>query len=300
MGLLRTIKKDFHLYLMILPVFAGFIIFRYIPIINNLFIGFVKYNLLKGMWGSEFVGFKYFIQFFNDPFFGRLIKNTLLLGVYSLIWGFPVPIILALLVNEIKSLRFKRIAQSISYLPYFISVVVIVGITYKVFATLGPINALLESIGMKRVTFVGSSTWFRTLYIGTGIWQYAGWSSIIYLASIAGINPELYQAAIIDGANRYRRAYHITIPGMLPAITIIFILSVGSIIEIGFEKVFLMYSPVIYDVADVISTYVYRRGIIAMDFSYGGAVGFFNSIIAFILVVSANYVLKRLGDTSLF
>jgi putative aldouronate transport system permease protein len=297
---MHYIRKDSNLYLMLLPGIVGFLIFQYIPIINNIFIGFVEYDLMKGVWGSKFVGLKYFIQFFEDPFFGRLLKNTVFLGLFSLLWGFPAPILLALLLNEIKGSWFKRITQSVSYLPYFISTVVIVGITYTIFGSYGVINTILQTTGLKAVSFIGNSAWFRTLYIGTGIWQGIGWSSIIYLAAMSGINHEIYEAAIIDGANRFRQAFHVTLPGILPSITILFILAIGNIINIGFEKVYLMYSPDIYDVADVIQTYVFRRGIEGMDFSYGGAVSFFNTTISLILIFITNYICKKISETSLF
>ncbi len=296
----HSLRRDGGLYVMLLPVIAGFIIFQYIPMVNNFFIGFVKYDLMKGMWGSKWVGLRYFKQFFNDPFFFRLIKNTFLLGFYGLVWGFPAPIVLALLFNELRSHPFKRFVQSVCYLPHFISTVVIVGILYKIFGHFGVVNDFLLFLGFDRVKFVGNPAWFRTLYIGSGIWQSVGWGTIIYMAAIAGINLELYEAAIIDGANRRRQVVHITLPGMAPAITILLIVNVSKIISVGFQKVYLMYSPVVYQVADVIKTYVYRRGIEGMDFSYAGAVDFFSSVVSVLLIWIANWASRRLSETSFF
>ena len=294
------LKRDKTLYLMLLLPIAGFVIFKYVPIITGFIIPFVDYNLFDGVWGSKWVGFKYFKQFFEDPFFFRLIRNTLLLGIYGLIFGFPGPIILALLFNELRNQPFKRVAQSISYLPHFVSTVVMVGILYNLFGFQGTANQLIGLLGGKAIKFFSNPGWFRPIYIGSGIWQGIGWSTIIYLASLAGINPELYESAHVDGANRWRQAIHITLPGMMPTVSILLIFAVAGIVSVGFEKAFLMQNPAIYETADVISTYVYRRGIVGMDFSFGQAIGLFNAAIAIILLTTANYISKIASDTSLW
>lgn len=299
-GMLYHLKKDRSLYIMLLPVIAGFFIFQYIPIINSFLIGFVKYDITKNMLESKWVGFQNFYYFFKDPYFFRLLRNTLLIGLYKLLWGFPAPIILALLLNELSGRYFKRIVQSITYLPHFISMVVIVGILYSVFGYDGIINNLFNSLGIENVRFVDNTAWFRTLYVGSGIWHSIGWSSIVYMAAIAGINNELYEAAVVDGAGRWRQMINITLPGIAPAVTILLIMNVGNIIDVGFEKVFLMYSPLTYEVSDILKTYAYRRGIIGADFGYAGAVDLFNSVISLILVSIANYTSRKVSETSLF
>jgi putative aldouronate transport system permease protein len=285
---------------MLLPSLIGFLVFQYIPIINGAFIGFVQYDLVDGMWSSPFVGFKYFAAFLKDPFFFRLIRNTFLLGFYGLIWGFPAPIVLALMINEIRRERFKKIVQTLTYLPYFISIVVVIGIMYNLLGYQGVINTLLSRFGAGPVNFIGSPSWFRFLYIGSGIWQGAGWSSIIYLAALTGIDAELYEAARIDGANRWRQMVHISLPGIIPTIRVLLILSIGGMIGIGFEKVYLMYSPPVYEVADVISTYVYRRGIEGLDYSYGGAVSLFNSAISLLLLFIANRASRKVSGEGIW
>ncbi|WP_135553769.1 ABC transporter permease [Paenibacillus cymbidii] len=293
------LKNDWDLYVMILPAIVLFFIFKYIPM-YGVTIAFKKYDLVKGIFASDWVGFKYFVQFFNDPYFFRIVKNTLMINVYSLIFVFPAPIVLALLLNELKSERLKRIAQSFSYLPHFISTVVVVGILMKLAATDGVINALLGSLGLPEQSFFGDARWFRTLYISSDIWQGVGWGSILYLAALTGVPLDRYEAAVIDGANRWQQMKHITLPGIMPTIVILFILNMGHMLEVGFEKVYLMYNPAIYDTADVISTYVYRRGIQGLDFGYAAAIGLFDSVVAFILLVTVNQMSKKLGQESLW
>lgn len=220
--------------------------------------------------------------------------------MYETIFAFPAPIILALVLNEVRNEVFKRFSQSISYLPYFISTVITVGILFKFASTDGILNNILEFLGLPAQNFFGNPDWFRTLYVSSGIWQGVGWGSIIYLAALTGIPLDRYEAAMIDGANRFRRIWHITLPGILPTIMILFILNIGSMLTVGFDKVFLMYNPAIYETADVISTYVYRRGVQGFDFSYATAVGLFNSVVSFILLVFANHVSRRFGQNSLW
>ena len=296
----QRIKKHYILYLLFLPAFLGFVFFKYIPSIGALTIPFTKYSIVDGFFGSEWVGLKWFIQFMQSPFFLRLLKNTLLLGFYSLIFGFPAPIILALMLNEIANKPFKRVAQSITYLPHFISVVIVVGMIYSFFGHDGYVNRILGGLGIAAFDFINNPRWFRPLYVSSGVWQGMGWGSIIYLASLSSINPELYESAFIDGANRLRRTIHITLPGLAPTITILLILNISRIINVGFEKVFLMANPGIYNVADVFSTYVYRRGILGMDYSYAAAVGLFNAVVGIALIITANYISRAVSENSLW
>jgi putative aldouronate transport system permease protein len=246
------------------------------------------------------VGLKHFRLLFGSPYFYRIFRNTLLLGLFGLLWGFWPPIVLALLLNEVRSEGFKRTVQSVSYLPHFISTVIIVGMLFEFFASDGAVNQFLQSIGIPAQQFFIDPKWFRTLYISSGIWQGVGWGSIIYLASLAGIDVQLYEAAFAEGANRFQRMWHVTIPGILPAIIILFILNVRTIVTVGFEKVYLMYNPAIYETADVISTYVYRRGILNADYSYSTAVGLFSAVISFMIILAVNTMARKLGEISLW
>jgi putative aldouronate transport system permease protein len=288
------------LYLMALPAVLGFLLFSYIPSIGAIVIPFTRYNIVDGFFRSPWVGLKWFVTFATDPFFFRLLRNTLLIGLYSLLFGFPAPIILALSLNEIRGGFFKRFAQSVTYLPHFISSVVLVGMIYMFFGHSGIINVLVTAFGGRAVDFLTSIRWFRPLYIGSGIWQGIGWGSIVYLAAIAGVNPELYEASFIEGANRFQRALHITLPSMAPTVTVMLILSTSSIISVGFEKVYLMMNPAIYSVADVVATYVYRRGIEGLDYSYAAAVGLFNSVVALLLLLTANRISRAVSENSLW
>ena len=292
-------RKHYQLYIMIIPTIVLFFLLIYLPMFGVV-IAFRKYDIVGGIFGTNWVGFKYFVQFFKDPYFFRIIRNTVVLNGYSLAFGFPAPIILALMVNEVKNMRFKRITQSITYLPHFVSVVIIVGIMMEIFASRGVANQVLVTFGIEKQLFFNDVKWFRFLYVSSGIWQSVGWSSIIYLAALAGINVELYENSSLEGANRFQKIIYITIPGILPTIMILFILSVGNIMSVGFEKVFLMYNPGTYEVADVITTYVYRRGILGLDYSYATAVGLFNSAVNLLFLASANYMSRRATENSLW
>lgn len=264
-------------------------------------ISFKNYNLYKGIWASEWVGLKYYIQFFNSPDAFKLIRNTFLLGFYKLLFSFPVPIILALLLNEVRNAIFKRFVQTVSYLPHFISTVVVVGmVTLFLSPTHGIVNQVIASFGGEPINFLQNAAWFRTIYITSGIWQEAGWNSIIYLAALTGIDPQLYEAAEIDGAGRWKKMLHVTLPGITPAIVVILLLNIGNIIDIGFEKVFLLYNPATYSTADILSTYVYRIGIVSGNFSYGTAIDLFTGVVGLIFVVSANYISRKVNETSLW
>ena len=263
-------------------------------------IAFKDFNPMKGILGSEWVGLKWFLQFFHSMYFMRLIKNTVTLSLFSLLWGFPIPIIFALMLNEIKDGIFKRASQTISYLPHFISIVVVVGImTNMLDPATGVVANFLNSITGMDINFLNDSSWFRSLYVGSGVWQEFGWNSIIYFAALSSIDPTLYEAARIDGASRFKQIIHITIPGLLPTAIILLILDSGNILSIGFVKVNLMYSPATYDVADVISTYVYR-GFLKSQYSFSAAVDLFNSMANFIVLVAVNTLSRKVSETSLW
>ncbi|MCK5155053.1 MAG: sugar ABC transporter permease [Spirochaetales bacterium] len=295
----RSFRQQYVLYLMLLPVVTGFVIFHYFPL-YGIIIAFKDYDLIDSYLGSKWVGLKHFASFFRDPYLYRIIKNTLLLGIYGLVWGFAPPIILAIMFHEMPGRLARRLTQTVSYLPHFIAVVIVVGMLKSLLLSTGIVNQVLVGLGFEAVNFFGEPGWFRTIFITSGIWQGAGWGSIVYLASLTGVNLELYDAAHIDGANRIQRIRHISIPGIFPVITILLILKVGKIVGTNFEKVYLMYNPLIYETADVIATYVYRRGIIYRDFGYATAVGLLNSIVAFVFIYGANALSRRISSNSLW
>lgn len=296
----RRITRDKYLLLLFAPAFIYFVIFRYVPMFG-LVISFKDYNLMKGIWESEWAGLKWYIQFFNNPDAFIIIRNTFLLGIYRLLFGFPFPILLAIMLNEIRLSMFKRFVQTVSYLPHFISTVVVAGmVTIFLSPTTGVVNQIIGFFGVSPINFLQEAGWFRTIYIASDIWQDIGWSSIIYLAALAGIDPRLYEAADIDGAGRWKKMVNVTLPGIMPAMIILLILNIGKMIDIGFEKVFLLYNPATYETADIISTYVYRVGIVQGNFAYGTAIDLFMGIISLIFVVSANSASRRLGDTNLW
>ena len=290
----KSLRKDRQLVFMLIPVVIFFAVFSYYPLYGIL-IAFKDYSISKGILGSPWAGLRYFRQFFLSPYFGRLLRNTVLISVYSLLWGFPIPILFALLLNEFKDGKFKRLIQTVSYLPHFISLVVICGILIDIFSPQGGVvNSLLYGLTGKRINFFGEPEWFRTMYVGSGVWQEFGWNSIIYLAAITGINPDLYEAAKIDGAGRLKQIWHVTLPGIKPTILTLLILNLGNIMSVGYEKIILLYSPTTYETADVISTYVYRTGLLSQQYSYAGAVGLFNSAINIAILVLCSFAGKKL------
>jgi putative aldouronate transport system permease protein len=264
-------------------------------------VAFQDYNVRKGITGSGWVGFTHFARFFESPYAFRLIRNTFLLSFMDLIMGFPVPILFALLLNEIKRNWVKRAVQTFSYLPHFISVVVVVGMM-KIFLspTDGIVNLAIAALGGTPVNFFSSSGLFRWLYVFSNIWQNFGWDSIIYFAAISGVNPELYEAAIVDGAGRWKKMFYVTLPCIAPTIIVLLIMRIGWLLSVGFEKIILMYNEATYETADVISTYVYRVGLLNSDFSYGTAIGLFNCMVSLVLILAANAFSRKFSDTSLF
>jgi putative aldouronate transport system permease protein len=299
--LISNLKRNWTLYTMVLPGVVLILVFSYIPM-YGVIMAFQKFKPALGFFHSPFADpwYKYFVQLFSDVYFARLLKNTLLLGLYSLLWGFPAPIILALLFNEIKHSKFKRVVQTISYMPYFLSTVVVIGILKILLATDGPINTILADFGttISNVFLVPEA--FRSIYIGSGLWMSVGYSSIIYLAAIAGINSEQYEAAIMDGANRYHQMRYITIPSMIPTITILLIFAVSGILGNDYQKILLIYNEATYTTGDVLGTYVYRVGVEGGSQSYAAAAGLFSSVFAFVLLYLTNLFARKYSETSLW
>ncbi|MDS5750937.1 ABC transporter permease subunit [Streptococcus pneumoniae] len=289
------IQKYWILYLMMIPATVLLILFTYGPM-YGIIMAFQDFTVFKGYTGSPFVGLKHFQRLFSDPLFYRLFKNTFMVGVLDFLFSFPAPLIFALILNEVRKVRFKSVVQSISYLPHFIPLVVMVGIIFELFGSYGIINNLLSSLGMEPISFFTKSEWFLPLYIGSGVWKTIGWGSIIYMGALTNIDSTLYEAADMDGANRWHKMWHVTLPSLRPTVVTLFILNAGGIMQVGFEKVFLMSSPTTYEVSDVLSTYVYRQGILNSDFSYSAAVGLFNNIVALLFVLLANKIAKKLGE----
>lgn len=297
----KLIYRDRHLLIMCTPMIVFFIVFAYLPMVG-LFLAFVDFKPALGITGSPFVGLDNFMQVFRNPFFPRLLKNTFLIGLYTLAWSFPFPILFALAVNEIRFRKFQKVVQTISYMPYFISIVVTVGLLSNLLSpTTGVINQIYTMItGNDPISFMTEPKYFRFLYVASNIWQTFGWNSIIYLAALAGVDVTLYESAKVDGANRFQQMLHITLPSIMPTIIIMLVLNMGNIMSVGFEKIILMYSPSTYEVADVITTYTYRRGIVQADYSFGTAIGLFNSVINMVFIVGANWFSKKFSDTSLW
>ena len=295
----RSLRRNGAFYAMLLLPICYYILFCYVPM-GGLVIAFQKYNAYRGIASSKWVGLQHFRDFLNDPYFRRIFANTIVLGVYQILFAFPMPVLMALLLNELRSNRFKRIIQTISYMPHFISTVVVVGMLTNFLSHDGIINTFMTLFGISRTTWLIKPSAFRTIYTVSGIWQELGWGSIVYLAALTGIDPGQYEAATIDGAGRFQRIRYITLPGILPTITIMFIFKVGAIMSASFEKVLLLYNPSVYETADIISTYVYRRGLVQSDFSYGTAVGLFNSIVALFFLTITNWLSRKMGETSLW
>ncbi len=296
----KDIKKNKYIYLMLLPVMIYYILFCYLPMFGVV-IAFKNYNITSGILGSSWVGLKWFKKFITDYSFFRVLKNTLLISVENILWGFPMPIIFALLINEIKNKTFKKSVQTITYLPHFISLVVFCGIITQFFTRDGVVTKFLTIFGVENTNLLSVSKYFRSIYIGTGIWQEVGWGSIMYLSALTAIDPQLYEAATIDGAGKFKQTLCVTLPGIASTIIIMFILRVGQIMSVGYEKILLLYSPLTYDTADVISTYLYRIGILeGTQFSYSTAIGLFNSVVNLILIVVTNTVSAKVSGNSLW
>ena len=297
---LQYVKKNWQLYVFfLLPALLLTIIFKYVPM-GGVLIAFEDYNVIDGVFGSKWVGLEYFRRFLASPDFMNYLVNTLKLSIYGLLWGFPVPILLALMLNEVTNAKFKRAIQTVSYLPHFISTVVVCGMVMNFLSLDGIINQIIAAFGFDKIQFMVLPEWFRTIFTASGIWQTCGWTSIIYLSALTSVDQEILEAAMIDGANRFQRIKSVTLPSIAPTISIMLIMQIGRLMSLGYEKIILLYNGSTYETADVISTYVYRRGILSADFSYSTAVGLFQSVIGVILLVASNQISKKLSDSSLW
>ncbi len=292
-------RNNTALYIMLIPFVLYFIMFLYKPM-WGLQIAFKDYSLFGGMADSPWVGFDNFTTFLTGPYFWRLLRNTVLIGAYGLIFGFPAPIILAILLNEVKNLTYKKTLQTMFYLPYFISTVVVAGIVTNLLAPSGLVNVILQKLGFESIYFMVEPKYFRTIYTVMGIWQFTGYSAVIYLAALSGIDMQLYEACQIDGGNKLHQMWHITLPGIAPTVVIMLIMNCGTLINVGAETIILLYQPSTYETADVISTYLYRIGLTDGDYGMATAVGLFNSVIGLLFVVSANYISRAVSEYSLW
>ncbi|MFF4833053.1 ABC transporter permease [Streptomyces sp. NPDC001315] len=298
-GWRQALRRDWQLYsLAVLPLLF-FLVFRYLPMIGNV-IAFRRFEPGGSILGEQWVGLRYVRMFLSDPTFWQVFRNTLWLGGLTLVFCFPIPIVLALLLNEVRRRSLKRFVQSVSYLPHFLSIVIVAGITMQMLATDGPVNHLLGALGHDPIRFIQEPEWFRTIYVGSEIWQTAGWGTILYLAALTTIDEDLYEAARIDGANRWQQIWHVTLPGIRPTMITLLILNIGTFMAVGFEKVLLLYNPLTYPTSDVISTYLYRAGVESNSFSYAAAIGLFEAIIGLFLITSANQLSRRTVGTSLW
>ncbi len=296
---LKDLRRRPTVYLMVAPVLAFYVVFHYVPLVGAV-IAFKDFSPRLGIFRSEWAGLKHFREFFASIYFGRIFRNTLLISALDILFGFPAPIILALLINELKNRAFKRSIQTASYLPHFISIVVICGLIRDFFSTTGVVNSLLGGFGRPAIQYMNEPGWFRPIYIGSNVWQTFGWNSIIYLAALTSINPQLYEAARMDGAGRWKQTLYITLPGILPVTVTLLILRIGNVMSVGFEKIILLYNPLTYETAEVISTFVYKKGILEMNYSYSAAIGLFNATINCLFLVMANNLSRRVNETSIW
>ncbi|MBO2944373.1 sugar ABC transporter permease [Paenibacillus sp. F411] len=291
--------KNWELYLLLLPTLIYFIVFQYGPM-YGLQIAFKDFSAIKGIMDSPWVGFKHFVRFFESYSFEMILWNTLKISLYELA-VFPIPIIMALLINQLVNTKFKKLVQTITYAPHFISVVVIIGMLQLFLSPRnGLVNHLLQALGMESVYFLGEPGWFTSIFVFSGLWQNAGWGTIIYLAALTSISPDLHEAAVVDGASKLKRILYIDIPGIMPTIIILLILNVGSFLTVGFQKIYLMQNPLNIEAAEVIQTYVYKSGLVGAQFSYSAAIGLFNNVANFILLVTMNKIAKKAGQSSLW
>jgi putative aldouronate transport system permease protein len=298
-ALQRDMQRNWSLYLLAVPVILFYLLFAYKPMYGAL-IAFKDFSPGRGFAGSPWVGFEHFARFFRSPYFFRLLRNTFLISFYGLVFGFPAPIILALLLNEVRHSLYKRTVQTITYLPHFISMIVIAGMITDFSLSTGLFNDVIEFFGGSRFPLLQQPGLYRPIYIASDIWQNVGWGTIIYLSALAAIDPQLYEAAMIDGAGRFKQLIHVTLPSITPTIVILLILRIGHLLGVGYEKTLLLYNPATYETADIISTYTYRVGLLEQNWSYSTAIGLFNSMVNFSLLLIANKVSRRVSETSLW
>lgn len=296
----RKIMKHWQFYLLVFLPLLYIIIFKYIPMFGVI-IAFKEYNVVQGILGSPWAGLKYFKQLFEVPFFWQYFKNTLEISLYGMAIGFPAPIILALALNEIRNGVFKKSVQMVTYAPYFISTVVIVSILIvNLSPNVGLLSNAFRALGMEPIDFMGKAGFFKTIYVFSDVWQFTGYGAIIYIAALSGVNPDLYEAAKVDGASRFQKIIHIDIPSLVPVIVILLILNLGQMMSLGFEKIYLMQNPLNQNTSEVISTYVYKVGLLGANFSFSAAIGLFNSVINFVLLVLVNFISKKISSNSLW
>ncbi|MFJ6041894.1 ABC transporter permease [Brachybacterium paraconglomeratum] len=298
-GWKRALRRDWPLYTFAILPLIFLAIFRYVPMLGNV-IAFRRFRPGGSIFGDEWVGTLYVDMFIRDPAFWNVFSNTVIIGAMTLVVCFPLPIILALMLNEVRRNHFKKIVQSISYLPHFLSVVIVVGMVYQLLSLQGTVNQITEAFGGDPVSFLQKPEWFRFIYVASEAWQTVGWGTILYLAALTAVDDALYEAARIDGANRWQQTWHVTIPGIRPTMITLLILNIGNFLNVGFEKVLLLYNPMTYSTGDVISTYLYRVGLVSNNLSYAAAIGLFQAIIGFAMVMTANYISRRLVGTSLW
>ncbi|WP_338702328.1 ABC transporter permease subunit [Streptomyces sp. Q6] len=295
----QALRRDWQVYSLALLPILFFLVFRYLPMIGNV-IAFRRFQPGGSILGEDWVGLRYVDMFLSDPAFWQVFRNTLWMGFLTLLFCFPVPIVLALLLNEVRRTALKRFVQSVSYLPHFLSIVIVAGITMQILASDGPVNHVLATFGHDPIRFIQEPEWFRTIYVGSEVWQTAGWGTILYLAALSTIDDDLYEAARIDGANRWQQTWHVTLPGIRPTMMTLLILNIGTFMAVGFEKIMLLYNPLTYPTADVVSTYLYRTGIESNSFSYAAAIGLFEAVIGLVLITSANQMSRKTVGTSLW
>jgi len=295
----KVLRRDWQIYsLAVLPLLF-FLVFRYLPMLGNV-IAFRRFRPGGSIFGDEWVGLRYIQMFLEDPTFWKVFGNTLTLGALSLLICFPLPIILALLLNEVRSRYFKRFVQTVSYLPHFLSIVIVAGMLMQILSLEGTVNQILGFFGGDAISFLQQPEWFRTIYVSSEVWQTVGWGTILYLAALTTVDASLYEAARIDGANRWSQTWHVTLPGIRPTMVTLLILNIGAFMAVGFEKILLIYNPMTYPTADVISTYLYRVGLVSNNFSYAAAIGLFEAIIGLTLILSANAISRRAVGASLW
>lgn len=300
LSFLEEVKKNWQLYTLFVPCIIWYLLFVYKPM-TGVVIAFMDYNPFRGISGSEWVGLSNFYDFFRGPYFTLTLKNTVLISLYSLIFEFPASIILALMINEVRNKYFKSFIQTFSFMPYFISIVVVAGITVNFLSpSTGIVNILLSRLGFERIYFLSLPEYFRSIFVSMNIWKNAGFNALIYIAALTGVDPNLYEAAKIDGVNKWQEIFYITIPGIMPTIVVMLIMRVGSMLQIGYESIILLYQPVTYQTADIINTYVYRIGLLNQNYGLSTAVGLFNSVVALLLVVLANYTSKKFTENSMW
>ncbi len=295
----RAIRRDWQLYTLVIVPLLFFLVFRYLPMLGNV-IAFRRFVPGGDIYGETWVGLRYVKMFLNDPTFWQVFGNTMVLGALTLLFCFPLPIVLALLLNEVRTRYFKRFVQTVSYLPHFLSIVIVAGMVLQLVSVEGTVNQVVKAFGGDPVPFAQDADWFRTIYVSSEVWQTVGWGTILYLAALTTVDNQLYEAARIDGAGRWKQTWHITLPGIRPTMVTLLILNIGTFMAVGFEKILLLYNPLTYPTADVISTYLYRVGLVSNNFSYAAAIGLFEAVIGLTLILSANAISRRAVGTSLW